>query len=158
MDKLKKAIAAEPTNVSVYNTLGSVYDQLNQKERSADNTSKADEYFNNALDYYNQAIGIDPANFDAVYSQGALYYNKAAGMTAKLNEYANDFSSEGTKKYNKLKEEMDATFKSALPFFQKAETLNPSDTNTMIALKEIFARMCDFEKSNMYKEKLDQNR
>lgn len=37
-------------------------------------------------------------------------------MTAKLNELSNDFSSAGTKKYNAIKAEMDAEFKSLALF------------------------------------------
>jgi tetratricopeptide (TPR) repeat protein len=153
--KLKMAIEKEPENVSVYNTLGNVYDQLNQKERAAKNIAKADEYFNLAYSYFEQALGKDPKNFDAVYSQGALYYNKAAGMSADLNEVANDYSSAGTKKYNAIKAEMDGYFEKALPYFLKAEQLNPKDMNTLIACKEIYARKGDFTKSDEYKLKME---
>ncbi|MBK9254169.1 MAG: hypothetical protein IPM42_01640 [Saprospiraceae bacterium] len=155
VDKLKAAIAKEPENVSVYNTLGSVYDQLNQKERAAKNYDKADEYFKLAYDYFKQAIEREPTNFDAVYSQGALYYNKAASMTALLNEVANDYTPAGTKKYNAVKAEMDGYFDQALPYFLKAEGLNPKDLNTMIACKEIYARKGNFEKSEEYKVKME---
>lgn len=154
-DKLKAAIAKEPNNISVYTTLGNVYDQLNQKERGEGNMAKADEYFGLAYDYYKQALEKDPKSFDAVYSQGALYYNKAASMTSKLNELGNDYSSAGTKKYNAIKAEMDGYFKEALPYFLKAEGLNPKDLNTMIALKEIYAREGNLEKSGEYKGKID---
>ncbi|MBK8699873.1 MAG: hypothetical protein IPN29_10195 [Saprospiraceae bacterium] len=136
-DKLKIAIAKEPDNVSVYTTLGNVYDQLVTKEREAGNLAKSGEYFGLAYDYYNQALAKDPKNFDATYSIGALYYNKAAAMTAELNKLSNDFSAAGTKKYNTIKGEMDGIFMQALPFFEKAEELDPTDLNTMIALKEI---------------------
>lgn len=154
-DKLKAAIAKEPNNISVYTTLGNVYDQLNQKERAEGNMPKADEYFGLAYDYFKQALEKDPKSFDAVYSQGALYYNKAASMTGKLNELSNDYSSAGTKKYNAIKSEMDGYFKEALPYFLKAEGLNPKDLNTMIALKEIYAREGNLEKSSEYKTKID---
>lgn len=155
VSKLKYAIEKEPDNVSVYNALGNVYDQLNQKERGEGNTAKADEYFNSAYDIFSQATTKDPKNFDASYSLGALYYNKAASMVGKLNEVSNDFSSAGTKKYNAVKEEMDGYFKQALPYFLKAEELNAKDLNTMIAIKEIYARQGNLEKSNDYKLKMD---
>lgn len=155
VDKLKAAIAKEPSNVSVYTTLGNVYDQLVTKERTAGNTAKAQEYFDAAFDYYNQAIKIDPKNYDATYSLGALYYNKAAGLTTELNKLANDYSKEGTKKYNALKAEMEGIFEQALPYFTKAETLDPKDANTMIALKEIYARKGQLDKSAEYKAKLE---
>jgi tetratricopeptide (TPR) repeat protein len=156
-NKLKAAIAKEPDNVSVYTTLGNVYDQLNQQERQAGNDEQADNYFNEAFSYFNQALEKDEKNFDATYSLGALYYNKAAGMTSKLNELSNDFSSAGTKKYNALKAEMDGYFQKALPYFQKAEQLEPSDLNTMIALREIYARSGDLDKAAEYKEKIGSN-
>lgn len=117
VDKLQMAINKEPENVSVYNALGNVYDQLNQNERNAGNTAKADEYFNLAFKNFESALSKDPNNFDAMYSQGALYYNKAASMVTKLNALSNDYSSAGTKKYNELKGEMDGYFNQALPLF-----------------------------------------
>ncbi len=155
VDKLKMAIAKEPNNVTVYNTLGNVYDQLVAKERTAGNASKVKEYFDAAFDYYNQATKIDPKNFDSAYSLGALYYNKAAGYTAELNKLSNDYSKDGTKKYNALKAEMDGVFDQALPYFLKAEGLDAKDTNTMIALKEIYARKGNLEKAAEYKKKLE---
>jgi tetratricopeptide (TPR) repeat protein len=155
VDKLKTAIAKEPNNVSVYTTLGNVYDQLNQKERAAGNAAKADEYFNEAMTYFDSALKVNPKTFDAIYSKGQLYYNKAAAMTDKLNELSNDYSSAGTKKYNAYKAEMDGYFESALPFFIQAEELDPTDTNTMIALKEIYARNGKLDKSQEYKAKLE---
>lgn len=154
-EKLKTAIAKEPDNVSVYTTLGNVYDQLNQKERTAGNEAKADEYFDLAFDYFSQGLAKDPSNFDATYSQGALYYNKAAGMTTMLNELSNDYSAAGTKKYNDIKAKMDGYFGQALPFFLKAEQIDGTDVNTMIALKEIYARKGDLEKSKEYKMKME---
>jgi tetratricopeptide (TPR) repeat protein len=156
-DKLKTAIAKEPDNITVYTTLANVYDQLNQKERSAGNIAKADDYFNLALDYYSQAIVKNPKNFDANYGSGALYYNKAASMTSRLNEVSNDFTSAGTKKFNAIKAEMDGYFKQALPYFLKAESIEPKDQNTMIALKEIYAREGNLEKSIEYKSKIEKS-
>ncbi len=155
IDKLKTAIEREPDNVSVYTTLGNVYDQLNQKERAAGNVEEADKYFNLAFEYFDKAVAKNPNTFDAVYSQGALYYNKAASMTDQLNQLSNDFSAAGNKKYKALKDEMDGYFNEALPYFIKAEGLDPKDLNVKIALKEIYARNNDFEKSDEYKKKIE---
>ncbi len=155
VDKLKAAIAKEPNNVSVYTTLGNVYDQLVAKEKEAGNTAKAEEYFKNALDYYGQALKLDDKNVTAVYSIGALYYNKAAGYTSEINKLANDYSTAATKKYDALKIEMNAIFDQALPYFISAEKLDPTDRNTLIALKEIYAKKSNFEKVNEYKGKLE---
>lgn len=155
IDKLKAAIAKEPNNVSLYTVLGSVYDNLYQKMDTNGDKAKADEYFNAALDYYNQAIGKDAKNVDAVYSIGALYYNKAAVTTQKMNTLENDYSKEGLKKYKEMKDEVFAQFEKALPFFKRAESLDPNDTNTLIALKEIHAKKNDLAASQEFKRRLD---
>ena len=155
IEKLKSAIEKEPNNISLYSTLGNVYDNLYQKEAGEGNEEKAEEYFNSSLEYYGKALEKDPKFFDAVYSMGALYYNKAAAMTTKLNELANDYSKEGLKKYDAFKLEVFSQFDQALPHFKKAEGLDPNDINTLIALKEIYARKDDLPTSNIFKERLD---
>ncbi len=50
---------------------------------------------------------------------------------------------------------MDETFIKALPFFIQAEQLNGKDANTLIALKEIYARQDKLDLVEQYKQKLD---
>ncbi len=156
IDKLKMAIEKEPDNISVYNTLGSVYDQLQQKAYQEGDVEKANEYFDNAYSYYSQVTTKDPDNFDATYSMGALYYNKAASYVEKLNELAADLTPAGMKAYDKTKSEMDGLFRQALPYFEKADSINGQDRNTLIALKEIYARLNNLEKSESYKMRLEE--
>ncbi len=146
--KLKLAIEKEPTNLSLYTTLGNVYDQLYQKEYEI-NKEKAQEYFDNAKKYYQEALKIDSDNFDAYYSIGALYYNKAAFMAKSLNDIKDN------DEYEKARLELLDQFDQALPFFKDAEIRNPNDVNTLIALKEIFAKKDDFETSNIFKTRLE---
>ena len=152
---LKSAIEKEPSNVSLYVTLGNVYDNLYQREITAKNDAKAKEYFGEAVKYYTEASKKDDKNANAVYSMGALYYNKAALLTQQLNAMPEDFSSAGMKKYNTLKDEITALFDQALPFFKKAESLDPTDLNTLIALSEIFARKEDLELMKEFKSRID---
>ena len=151
IDKLKLAREKEPGNVSVHTTLGSVYDNLQAKSLEAGDLEKAAEHFDLAKDWYGKAIEIDSTGFEALYSMGALYNNKAAGMTEDINKYANDFSAEGGKMYEKLKAEMDGLFDKAFPYFEASEAANPTDLNTLIAIKEIHARRGNFDKTAEYK-------
>jgi tetratricopeptide (TPR) repeat protein len=155
IDKLKVAIAREPNNLSIYNTLGNVYDNLCQKEWEKQNNAKAEEYLNESMKYYNQVLEKDPSNSNATYSIGALYYNRAAIVSKEMNLLANDYTKEGSKKYEAKKAEMISYFDKALPYFEKSEKLDPNDVNTLVALKEIYAKKGDFEKSNKCKEKLE---
>jgi len=140
---------------SLYSTLGNVYDNLYQKELAANNEAKATEHFDAAFKNYNKALELKPGFFDAVYSIGALYYNRAAATTTSMNALADDYSKAGLKKYDEFRKRMLTQFDEALPFFKQAEVLNPSDRNTLIALKEIFARKDDLATSTEFKTRLE---
>lgn len=155
VDKLKIAIEQEPNNVSVHTTLGNVYDNLCQKSWDEDNMEKGNEYYSEAEKNYLNALKIKGTDFTALYSLGALYYNKAALLSKEVNKLSADYSKEGTKKYNEKKLEMEGYFDKALPHFEKAELASPNDKNTLIALKEIYAKKSQFDKSNAYKTKLE---
>lgn len=155
IDQLRLAIAKEPNNISIYATLGNVYDNLAQKEWEAGNLTKGDEYQKESEKYYDVVLEKDPNNSNALYSKGALYYNRAAQVSKEANKYANDYSKEGTKKYNDKKAEMEAYFDKALPFFEKADKIEGTDLNTLIALKEIYAKKGMFDKSNEVKARLE---
>ena len=153
VEKLEQAAALDPNNVSIYITLGQIYDKLYQ-DQSATDPAAAEESFTKAMSYYQQALAKDAKSFDAVYSIGALWYNKAAAYSIELNALSNDYTPAGTKKYDAKKLQMDDAFVKALPFFQQAEELSPKDINTLIALKEIYARQDKFDLVEAYKQKL----
>jgi hypothetical protein len=153
-DRLKQAIAKEPKNVGLYVTLGNVYDNLYQKALESKDEASTTTNFEEAKKYYTQGSDIDPKNVDAVYALGALYYNKAAIRTKELLAMPEDYSAVGLKKYEGLKKDIDVIFDSALPYFQKAEALDANDTNTLIALKEIYTRKED-DLALEFKKRLD---
>ena len=76
-------------------------------------------------------------------------------MTKQMNALSDDYSKEGLKKYEALKTKVLAEFELALPHFQKAESIDPNDTNTLIALKEIYARLNQVELSAEFKTRLE---
>ncbi len=153
--KLEAALEKEPDNISLYTTMGNVYDNLYQREAKAGNEEAATGYFAESLKYYGMALERDPNFTDATYSIGALYFNQAANMTQELSTLADDFSKEGQRKYDELQAEVAEVFETALPFFITVEKQKPSDINTLIALKEIYARKSDFTMSNEFKARLE---
>ncbi len=154
ISKLEKAIEIEPNNVSVYVTLGQIYDKLYQDEVAKD-PAMGEANFVKAMDYYKSALEKDPKSFDAVYSIGALWYNRAAAYSLELNALSSDYSAAGNKKYEAKKLQMDEAFTQALPFFLQAEQLNANDFNTIVALKEIYARQDKLDLVEIYKAKLE---
>jgi tetratricopeptide (TPR) repeat protein len=157
-DKLKQGIEKDPENASLHITLGNVYDRLYQKATEQDNAEAADDYFNRAIQKYEDAIEIDPELNDAYYSVGALYYNKAAEISKQMQELESDYSKEGLKKYEALNKKVLGNFDKALPWFKKSEQKEPNDVNTLIALKEIYAKKGELELSQTFTDRLNQVR
>ena len=155
IEKLETAIEKEPDNISLYTTMGNVYDNLYQVAAGEGNEENSTKYFNKALEYYNQALTKDPGFTDATYSIGALYFNQAAQMTQELSTLADDFSKEGQRKYDALQAEVGEVFETALPYFVEVEKKKPNDINPLIALKEIYARKSDYTMSNEFKARLE---
>jgi tetratricopeptide (TPR) repeat protein len=155
IDKLERAIEAEPENPSLYSVMGNAYETIYQKRAQEGNEEEAQEAFNQALNYYDQARELDETNITAIYSAGALYYNRAAQLTQKMLELQDDYSKEGIEKYNKMRDQVIAEFDKALPYFKQAEQIAPDDVNTLIALKEIYAKKDDIEMSNVFKDRLE---
>lgn len=140
--KLIEATEREPNNPSVYSALGNVYMNLFQQEfESKGEDDAAKKYFADALKYFNRSLELNAEQFDALYSIGSMYYNKAVILVKQANE----LPISETKKYDALVGESNDLMNQALPYFKKAEKLNANDTNTLIALKEIFARQNNFE-------------
>lgn len=156
--KLVEGIAKEPTNASLHVTLGNVYDRLFQKAAEEGKTEEAESNFNKAIAKYKDAIAINSKMGDAYYSIGALYFNKAASSSQELNKLADDFSKAGMKKYDAKSAEVLGYFEKALPWFEDAEKTSPNDTNTLIALKEIYAKQEKVDLSNEFKTRLEKVR
>jgi hypothetical protein len=151
--KLKEGIEKEPKNTSLVFTLGNVYDNLSQKETDP---AKQEELQKEAMVYYAKTLEMDSKNVDAIYSIGATFYNRAAKLSLELKKLGDlPPNKENDKKYNAKEKEMIVEFDKALPFFQKAEALNANDKNTLIALKEIFAKKNDLTLSKEFKTRFE---
>jgi tetratricopeptide (TPR) repeat protein len=153
-DKLKAAIAKEPNNIALYTTTGNVYENL-AKEVGKTDAAKSAALETEAMGYYDQAMKLDPNNSVANYAKGAFYYNKAAIITADMKKLDSDMTKAGQAKYDVLKKNMLSMFETALPFFQKSETSDPNDQNTLVALKEIYARIDKLDVSSEMKKRLE---
>ncbi len=153
--RLERAIAGEPDNATLYSTLGNVYDNLYQKTFEEGDEEKSEHYFEQAMRYYNQAIGINPEFGDAIYSIGALYFNRAAYITREMVELERDYSREATQRYSALQKKVNELFEKALPYFLQAEAIDPNDPNVLVALQRIYANMDNLEKAQEYRDRLN---
>ncbi|MCY7410080.1 MAG: tetratricopeptide repeat protein [Chitinophagales bacterium] len=135
--KLNEAIAKNPDFTPLYVQLGNLYEQTKDTA--------------NARKNYEIAIAKDPTNFDSYYRMGALYYNQAVD----LNNQMNKLDLKAQKQYDVLKVKRDALFKQALPFLEKAHNYDAKDKDTLLALKELYARLNMMEKLAETKKKLE---
>ena len=151
--KLTEAIEKEPDNVTLYSALGNVYTQLFTDATAAGNEAAAKDYSDKAMKYFNTAIEKDPKAYQPIYSIGSLHFNKAVELQKMQNNLG--MSRADQAKYDELNKEISALFDKALPYFLQADELNSEDRNTLIALKEIYARKDDLAKSGEYKARLE---
>ena len=128
---INAAIAGDPKNPTLYFALGSVYDNLKLYEKAEQS--------------YKKAIEIDANYFDAYYNLGVMKYNEAAEMMKKVNDIAD------AAEYEREKKKADETFKAALPYLEKARTLNPKDRDNLTMLKNIYVRSGDKAKAEEIK-------
>ncbi len=96
-----------------------------------------------AITAYDAAIALDPNYADALYMKGLLYINSANAIIEKMNALPLN----ATKQYEAMKKEQNAEFEKALPLFEKAQSLNPTDESTLKALKEVYYRLGNYAKS-----------
>ncbi len=123
IDKLNAAIEKEPNRGDLYQALGSAY------ENTKDTV--------NARKAYEKAISLNPQDFVANYSLGALIYNRAVEKIKAMN----DLPASDQKGYDKLKAEGDVLLAKSLPYLETARNINGKDIETLNALKELYARL-----------------
>lgn len=134
---LQEAITNEPEKAEYHFVMGTAKDKMKDYE--------------GAQSAYEKAIELKPEYFDAYFNLGAIFYNKAADITKKMQDLSLDANDE----YDRLNKESGDLFKKSLPFLEKAHSINKTDINTLNALKEIYAKTGDFDKSNAMKELLN---
>jgi tetratricopeptide (TPR) repeat protein len=151
-EKLAIAIEKDPENYTLYSVLGNVFMNLMTEAMSEENEEDEEVYFETAKGYLQTAIELEPDFFEPYYTLGSMYFNKAAVLTQRMNELG--MSREEQRLYEEYNKQANELFETALPYFQAAESLEPNDPSTLIALRETFARMQDFDMYQEFNERL----
>lgn len=138
---LETARKANPNDVGLILSIGFIYYDLKQMDKFAELTKEAikldpnnpELYYNlgvasvnqnldeEAIEYYKKAIELKPDYGDAYLNIGVSIYNKRIPIIEKINENLSN-----AKLYNKLQLEVKAVYKEALPYMEKADSLNRS--------------------------------
>ncbi len=138
IDYLDLAIKNDSTNSTYWFAKGSMYDG-NMKDPA------------NAIICYKKAIQFKPDYFDANYNMGALYFNDGADLMNKANLIPADKVAD----YKAAKAKADDKLKEALPFLEKAHSINIQDIPTMESLKNIYYRLGMTDKMEAIKKEID---
>lgn len=141
----------DPNNSSLYYATGVMF--LSQADilgkAGSASTDLLQKKFDDAITELNKANELKPDQHDYVYSLGAAYINKAADMFLKANDIMD------VNQYTKAIEAANVVYAKALPFMQKAYTLDPNDIYAMGSLKELYYRLKMTKEYDEIKAKLD---
>lgn len=127
------------------NAMATVYTRIYE----ADRNGKTD-FLNYAKASYNKALSFDPNNINANYNMGILYYNQAVNLINQ-SDYDLDIVA-----LNDVQDNSINLFKQSLPFMEKAYSLDPNKKETLLGLSGIYFSLNEKEKSNEFKQKLEQ--
>lgn len=136
LDMLNLAIERDDTNATLFFATGTVYENVNK--------------FDEAENMYQKAIEIDPNYFDANFNLGALYFNRALEYILE----AGNLPLEETEKYDDLMKQGNQLMERALPYIEKADSLQPDDPIILQSLKEIYTRLKMMDKLKGINERL----
>lgn len=116
LNDLNKLAELDPNNPSILFILGTIY---------GDDTH---DIFNpdKAIEYYTQAININPNYYDAVYNLGALYITMSNKLKAEANEITG-FSKAEIERYDSLVKQAEDLVRTGLPYVKQAYEAQPSD-------------------------------
>ncbi len=132
-------------NIDFNLAIASVYTKIFEGDRKGKL-----EYLNLAKSSYNKVLELDPNNIGANYNMGILYYNQAVNLINQ-SDYDLDIVALSDIQDNSIK-----LFKESLPFMEKAYSLDPRRKETLLGLSGIYFSLNEFDKSNMFKLKLEE--
>ena len=136
---MKEAISKDPNNHILYFNLGVI---------TAEQGNRTD-----ARSYYERAIELDPS-YDASYlNLAALILNGETELVDQMNSLWT--SRADNVKYEKLQKQRESLFLEAVPVLQKLIDIDPTNTEALTTLKNIFGTVGDVDNFKKVKEKLE---
>ncbi len=134
----------DPNNASILFILGTIYGDDTHDIFDPDK----------AIEYYNQAIAVDPTFYDADYNLAALYVNLANKKNAEANDLLETgFTKEIIERADALAKEGDAFLEEGMPHAERAFNAQPSPELGQV-LKSIYVRLKKMDEAKALEERL----
>ena len=177
LNKLEEAVTKDANNAELYFNLANIYTGV-AFPKDAPKPANYTQLVSKAEAAYTKALALDANNGGYNYNMGVLYYNQASDINKEINNEADltNKAKPGAEKkkhedaYNELITKRDGIFDKAVPYFDKSVSifepkvgsLNADDKfsyqSALTALREIYARKNNMDKSNEMKKKLEESR
>lgn len=127
--KLEEALVKEPGNPLYLYNAGFLHHQ------KLKNTAMG-------VEFYQKAVNADTNYIDAIYMLGLVYIDESN----KYVELINDLPRNATQKqFDDLDKKKNAELQKSLGFFERAYALNPKDSSTLDALREVYYKLGKYE-------------
>ena len=149
MNNLNIAMKKDSSNYSIPFALGTLY--YNIANDTSKTVTQREEAFRNAEIAYKRALQIKPDYFDAAFNLGALNLNKASDILVKANNLPPDAQAS----FEKMKKEADDYLARAMPYLEKALEIQPTDLNSLNALRQIYTRLNMADKKKGIQDKIN---
>ncbi|MBI4945880.1 MAG: hypothetical protein HY840_05700 [Bacteroidetes bacterium] len=107
------------------------------------------QFLKEAESTYKAVITLDTNYFNAIHGLALLYYNYGVDI---INSMPLDVP---IMEVDKIQDEARTNFRKALPYALKAYALKPKKKEVLIALQGIYFSLYEFEKSDVFKARLD---
>lgn len=162
LDKIQKALAADPKNKTLYYYAGLTYSQtaeavIKEQAKAKDPVTKSKlqatkvENYKQAAEMYKKALEIDPNYFEANLNLGYVIINPA------IDDYnaANKLPANKQKEYDAAIAKAKAQFEAAKPYLQKAVDLNPKSIDALTNLRTYYLGVKDDANASKIKAQIE---
>ena len=139
LDIYKQALEKDPENTMILFNMGRML--------------LLQEKYDEAIDIFKKVVEKSPDDYDANFTIGNAYLQINNKLIDEFNQVRDNLSESEAKL---RKDEMDANFKLALPYFEKARDLNPENSNVWFYLGTVYVRLGDPEKGQEAFDKSDE--